>query len=115
MLMVQKHCNALSNLEKVQESNQGCPEHRDFMINKQRNSQKPAFLLTSMIFIMVQFSIKADFGGQHKHCSALEPKPRHLAFNVLVSNSSFDSTRGQTLRIANFAALSPTEFYNISF
>ena len=115
MLMVQKHCNALSNLEKVRKSNPGCPEHRDFMINKQRNSQKPAFLLTSMIFIMVQFSMKADFGGQHKHCSALEPKPRHLAFNVLVSNFSFDSTHGQTLRTANFVALSPTEFYNISF
>ena len=54
---------------------------------------------------MVQFSLKADFGGQHKHCSALVPKPRHLAFNVLVSNSSFDSIRGQTLRTANLVAL----------
>ena len=54
---------------------------------------------------MVQFSLKADFGGQHKHCSALEPKPRRLAFNVLVSNPSFDTTRGQTLRTASLVAL----------
>ena len=54
---------------------------------------------------MVHFSVKADFGGQRKHCSALELKPRHLAFNVLVSNSSFDSARGQTLRSASLVAL----------
>ena len=54
---------------------------------------------------MVQFLVKVDFGGQHKHCSVLEPKPRHLAFNVLVSNSSFDSALGQTLRIASLVAL----------
>ena len=56
-------------------------------------------------FKMVQFSIKVDFCGKHKHCSALEPEPLHLAFNVLVSNSSFDFMRGQTLRTANLVAL----------
>ena len=64
-----------------------------------------------MIFVnivrykIVNFSVNADFGGQYKHCSALEPKPRCLEFNVLVSNSSFDSSRGQTLRTASWAAL----------
>ena len=56
-------------------------------------------------FEIVHFSESVDFGGQHKHCSALEPKPRHLAFNVLVSSSSFDSMRGQTLRTTNLVAL----------
>ena len=64
-----------------------------------------------MIFVNINeskigyFSINIDFGGQYKHCSALEPKPRCLAFNVLVSNSSFDTLHGQTLRTVSLTAL----------
>ena len=46
---------------------------------KPKFTEKPTILYLIFIniigFKMVQFSVKADFGGQHKHCSALEPKP----------------------------------------
>ena len=54
---------------------------------------------------IAQFSISLGFKSKYKHCSALEPKPGCLAFNVLVSNSSFESLHCQTLRTVSLAAL----------